>query len=146
MLVAALSAFLWKQPPALQALFVGACSGAFLMGVVSAVDSDPSAGLLVIAFLVFAIANGVFYYVARARSRRKAAEEEPSGDAEIGSGLPAYQLALFVLVWLIGITAALLTLLVGAGFKVAVILVLPIVLFAPVALAAARELRGNRHR
>lgn len=145
MLAAALSAFLLKQPPALQALFVGACSGAFLMGVVSAFDSDPSAELLVVAFLVFAIASGVFYYAASARSHRAGAEGELPGDAEIGSRLPAYQLAIFVLVWLIGITAALLTLFVGAGFTVAVILVLPIVLFAPVALVSAREL-GRRHR
>ena len=145
MLVAALSAFLLKQPPALQALFVGACGGAFLMGIVSAAETDPSAELLVIAFLVFGIANGVFYYRASTRSHRAGAEEEPSGDAEVGSRLPAYQLAVFVLVWLIGIISALLTLFVGAGFTVAIILVLPIVLFAPVALSSAREL-GRRHR
>ncbi len=145
MLVAALSAFLLKQPPALQALFVGACSGAFLMGVVSAAETDPSAELLVIAFLVFGIATGAFYYRASTRSHRAGAEEESSGDAEIGSRLPAYQLAIFVLVWLIGIISALLTLFVGAGFTVAIILVLPIVLFAPVALISAREL-GRRHR
>lgn len=144
MLVAALSAFLLKQPPALQALFVGACGGAFLMGVVSAADTDPSAELLVIAFLVFGIANGVFYYLASTRPHRARTEEELP-DAEIGWRLPWYQLAIFVLIWLIGITAALLTLFVGAGFTVAVFLVLPIVLFAPVALISARELR-RRYR
>jgi len=145
MLVAALTAFLRKQPPAFQSIFVGLCTGAFLMGVVSAVDSDPSAELLVVAFLVFAIASGAFFYVAQARSSREA-EQGPSADAETSSELPGYLHALFVLVWLIGVTAALLTLFVGAGFKVAVILVLPIVLFYPVALYSARELRASRHR
>ena len=145
MLAAALSAFLFRQPLGLQALFVGACLGAFLTGVVSVFDPGSSTELLVVAFLCFAIASGGFFYVVSSRSQRAKAEGESSGEAETSTRLPTYQLAIFALIWLVGIAAAVLNLFIGAGFAAAVILVLPIVLFAPVALGSAREI-AERHR
>jgi heme/copper-type cytochrome/quinol oxidase subunit 2 len=132
---ALLAKFLIKQPPAVQALALGLCTGLFVTAAAEANERDPVLTTTVVLVLVSGGIAGALFYAGLVVRRRRGWEP--------GETAPRWLHAVYAAVWLVGIVAALLALFGEGGFKVAVLAVVPLVLLAPTALQGIRALLGR---
>jgi hypothetical protein len=131
MLWALLAKFLLGQPAWVQATVLGLCTGLFATATAQANERDPAIDTTVLLALVWgAVAAALYYLGFKVQSRRGAAAEHAA---------PPWLYALYSVVWLSGLAAAVLTLVGEGGFKVAVLAVVPLVLLAPTALYGIRH-------
>ncbi|MDX6301473.1 MAG: hypothetical protein QOF53_2687 [Nocardioidaceae bacterium] len=131
MLFALLAAFLLRQPVTVQAVVLGLCTGLFVTTAAEAHDRTPVLSTVVLQVLGTAVVAGsLFVGGSRTRLRRQGADPD---DAD-----PAWLYWIYSAIWLAGIAAALYALFGGAGFKVAALAIVPLVLLAPSALQGLR--------
>ena len=136
MIWAALAAFLTKRPPAVQATVLGLCVGLFVATAAEADNRNPLLNRLAVLVLVAgAIAGGLFYAALAYQRRHAWTPETPA---------PAWLHAAYLVVWLLGLAAALRALVGDGGFRVAALAIVPLVLVAPAALEGARQLLHRR--
>ena len=135
MLFAVLAKFLLSKPPLVQAVVLGLCTGLFVAALAEANERQPAIGRTIVLVIVWGAAAGAAYYAGFVLQRR-------SGRAE-GTGTPRWVHALYVVVWLMGILAALRALTGEGGFPVAALAIVPLVLLAPAAVLGIRSLVGH---
>jgi hypothetical protein len=130
MLFAVLAKFLLSKPPLVQAVVLGLCTGLFVAALAQANERQPLLERTAVLVLVWGGAAGAAYYVGLRLHRGRTAD----------ASAPRWFHALYVVVWLLGLLAALLALAGEGGFKVAALAIVPLVLLAPAALLGARSL------
>lgn len=130
MLFALLSKVLLKQPPWIQALALGLCTGLFVSAAAEANDRDPAISSTLSLVLMWGAVAGTLFYAGLAYQLRRGGTPDATA--------PRWWYAVYVVVWLFGLLAALLALLGDGGFKVAVLAIVPLVLLAPTALQGIR--------
>jgi heme/copper-type cytochrome/quinol oxidase subunit 2 len=136
MLCALLAKFLLGKPASVQATVLGLSTGLFMTAAAQANDRDPVIAGAVLMVLVWGAVAGALYYLGfKAQSRRGAAAEHTA---------PPWLYAVYSVVWLSGLAAAVIALVGEGGFKVAVLAIVPLVLLAPTALyGVRRQLRST---
>jgi heme/copper-type cytochrome/quinol oxidase subunit 2 len=132
MIWALLAKFLLSKPSWVQAVVLGLCTGLFAAAAADANDQDPAVDSTMLMVLIWAAVAGVLYYVGfTVQSRRGAALSEHAA--------PRWLYAVYAVVWLLGLGAAILALFGEGGFKVAILAVVPLVLLAPTAVYGLRQ-------
>lgn len=126
MIWALLAALLTRQPPLLQGIVLGLCTGLFVSAAAEANNRNPLlSSVLILVLVAGAIAGGLFYWGLESQRRHG---WNPSSPA------PRWLYAVYTVVWVLGMAAALVTLFGAGGLKVAVLAIVPLVLLAPAAL------------
>jgi|tagenome__1003787_1003787.scaffolds.fasta_scaffold18445992_1 hypothetical protein len=131
MLWALLAKFLLGQPAWVQATVLGLCTGLFATAAAEANDRDPAIDTTVLMVLVWGVVAAALYHLGfKVQSRRGGVAEHAA---------PPWLYALYSVVWLSGLAAALLALFGEGGFKVAILAIVPLVLLAPTAFYGIRH-------
>jgi hypothetical protein len=135
MLWAMLAAFLTRKPPLVQAAVVGACTGLFVTSAAEANERNPMIERTAVLVLVWGFAAGALFYVGLITQRRHGWLASEPG--------PGWLYGVYMVIWLLGIVAAMAALLGEGGFKVAALSLVPLVLIAPTALQGIRMRLGR---
>lgn len=131
MVWALLAKFLLSKPAWVQAVVLGLCTGLFVTAAAEANERDPALNKTVVMFLVWSVFAAVLYFVGFTIQTRRGALSEHAA--------PGWLYALYAVVWLLGLTAAVMALLGDGGFKVAILAIVPLVLLAPTAFYGIRQ-------
>jgi heme/copper-type cytochrome/quinol oxidase subunit 2 len=135
MLFALLAKVLLKRPPWVQAVVLGLCTGLFVSAAAEANDRDPAISTTLWLVLVWGAVAGALFYAGFVYQQRR-------GGAPVTTA-PGWWYAVYVVVWVFGLLAALLALLGEGGFKVAALAIVPLVLLAPTAVQGIRLALGR---
>jgi len=135
MVFALLAKLLLKQPALVQAIVLGLCTGLFVAALAQANDRDPAISTTVRLVLICGAVAGALFYAGFVVQRRRGRSADPSA--------ANWLYALYAVVWVFGIVAALYALFGEGGFKVAALAIVPIVLLAPTALNGIRLVRSR---
>jgi hypothetical protein len=130
MVFALLARFLLKQPLLVQAVVLGLCTGLFVSALAQANERDPAINATVRLVLIWGAAAAAMFYAGFVVQSR-------SGEA-VDRAAPKWLYAVYAVVWVFGLAAALFALLGEGGFKVAALAIVPLVLLAPTALYGIR--------
>lgn len=130
MFFALLAKVLLKQPPWVQSVVLGLCTGLFVTALAEANERDPAISTTVRLVLTWGAAAAVLFYAGFVFQRRRGRAAEHSA--------PNWLYALYAVVWVFGLVAALFALFGDGGFKVAALAIVPLVLLAPTALYGLR--------
>jgi len=125
MVFALLAKFLLKQPLVVQAVVLGLCTGLFVSALAQANERNPVISSTMRLVLIWGAAAAVLFYagfVVESRRGRAAVHDAPN-----------WLYAVYAVVWVFGMAAALFALLGDGGFKVAALAIVPLVLLAPTA-------------
>ena len=129
MIWALLAAFLTRQPPLVQGIVLGLCTGLFVSAAAEANNRSPMLSSVVVLVLVSGvIAGGLFFWGLESQRRHGWNPSSPP---------PRWLYAVYVVVWLLALAATVYTLFGAGGFKVAVLAIVPLVLLAPTAIHGA---------
>ena|SRR6478735_1843508 len=129
MIWALLAAFLTRQPPVVQGIVLGLCTGLFVSAAAEANNRSPVLSTVVVLVVVSgAIAGGLFVWGLESQRRHGWNPSSPP---------PGWLNAVYVVVWLFALAATLYNLFGAGGFKVAVLAIVPLVLLAPTAIRGA---------
>ena len=127
MIWALLAAYLTKRPAWVQASVVGLCAGLFIATAAEANERDPLISSVVPLVLVAgAIAGSAFYLALRAQQRHA---------RKTGTAPPLWVGLSYAAVWVLSLLAATRALFGEGGLKVATLVIVPIVLLTPPAVA-----------
>jgi heme/copper-type cytochrome/quinol oxidase subunit 2 len=130
MVFALLAKFLLTQALWVQAVVLGLCTGLFVTALAEADERDPVISTTVRLVLIWGGVAATLYYAGfLVQSRRGEAADHLA---------PRWLYAVYAVVWVFGVLAALLALLGEGGFSVAVLAIVPLVLLAPTALYGIR--------
>jgi len=130
MVFALLAKFLLSQPPMLQAVALGLCTGLFITAMAEANERDPTISKTVWLVLIWGGVATALYYAGIVFQRRRGREADRA--------VPNWLYAVYAAVWVFGVVATLFALLGAGGFKVAALAIVPLVLLAPTALYGIR--------
>jgi hypothetical protein len=130
MVFALLAKFLLTQPPLVQAVVLGLCTGLFVTAMAEANERDPAISKTVWLVLIWGSVATALYYAGFVFQRRRG--------REVDRAAPSWLYAVYAAVWVFGMVAALFALLGDGGFKVAALAIVPLVLLAPTALYGIR--------
>jgi hypothetical protein len=127
---ALLAKVLLRQPAWVQAVTLGLCTGMFITATADANQRDPSLDSTAVMVLSWGTAAAGFYMGFRVQNRHEALADHTA---------PRWLYALYAVIWLLGIAAAVIALVGEGGVKVAVLAIVPLVLLAPTALYGLRQ-------
>lgn len=130
MLFALLAKLLLKQHPLVQAVVLGLCTGLFVTALADANERDPAIGSTVRLVLIWGAAAASLFYVGFAVQRKRGRVADHAA--------PDWLYAVYAIVWVFVVVAALFALFGEGGFKVAALAIVPLVLLAPTALYGIR--------
>jgi hypothetical protein len=130
MIWALLAAYLTRRPPLVQSLVLGLCTGLFLDAIAKANDGDVAPSQVVPVVLGAAVISGAAFYAGLTYQRRNGwTHTHPA---------PGWLYSVYTIVWVLGLVAAIGSLLGAGGLKVAVLAIVPLVLLAPTAILGIR--------
>jgi hypothetical protein len=130
MVWALLAKFLISKPPLVQAIVVGLSGGLFAAAAAAANERDPRISSIALLVLFWGVVLGGMFHAGLAYQVRHGWDRE--------SPAPTWLYAVYAVVWVLGLVAALLALFGAGGFKVAALAIVPLVLLAPAAFSGVR--------
>ena len=132
MVFALLAKFLLKQPPVVQAVVLGLCTGLFVTALAEANERDPVISSTVRLVLIWGASAAVLFHIGFVVQRKRGRVADHDA--------PNWLYAVYAIVWVFGVVAALFALFGEGGFKVAALAIVPLVLLGPTALYGIRQI------
>lgn len=130
MLFAMLAAFVTRKPPIVQAIVLGLCSGLFVTTAAQANARIVLLDTVIVQVVVTGVISGAAFYVGLMSQRRRGWTPASPG--------PVWLYAVYSVVWVAALIAALLAMFGEGGFKVAALAIVPLVVLGPPALQGFR--------